>query len=295
MIEAPILEHRKKVPVMISTDTTSDLPDYLIDKNLAAVMPYRVKTEGGEFLDGVETETDGILAYMKERGEMAQSKAPKVSDYEEFFAEQLTKAQSVVHISMAESVSPGFVNAMEASKAFDNVMVIDSGQLSSGMGLMVLYALSCAASGMGAEDIMQKLKAYKKQIRTSFIVSETGYLMQAGKISEKVHKLCRAFMLHPVVVLKNGRMKVKKIYVGRRKTAWKKYIASTFNRELHMDKKMLFITYAGLTNDELKEITKEVKEKDATENIIYQKASPAVAINCGPGTFGLLFAKMDDE
>ncbi len=71
---------------------------------------------------------------MKERGEMAQSEAPKVSDYEEFFAEQLTKAQSVVHISMAESVSPGFANALEASKAFDNVMVIDSGQLSSGMG-----------------------------------------------------------------------------------------------------------------------------------------------------------------
>ena len=295
MIEAPILEHRKKVPVMISTDTTSDLPDYLIDENLAAVMPYRVKTEGGEFLDGVETETDGILAYMKERGEMAQSEAPKVSDYEEFFAEQLTKAQSVVHISMAESVSPGFANALEASKAFDNVMVIDSGQLSSGMGLMVLYALSCAAGGMGAGDIVQKLKAYKKQIQTSFIVSETGYLMQAGKISEKVHKLCQAFMLHPVVVLKNGRMKIKKIYVGRRKTAWKKYIASTFNKELHMDKKMLFITYAGLTNDELKEITKEVREKDAIENIIYQKASPAVAINCGPGTFGMLFAKMDDE
>ena len=78
-------------------------------------------------------------------------------------------------------------------------------------------------------------------------------------------------MLHPVVVLKNGRMKIKKIYVGRRKTAWKKYIASTFNKELHMDKKMLFITYAGLTNDELKEITKEVREKDAIENIIYQK------------------------
>ena len=295
MIEAPILEHRKKVPVMISTDTTSDLPDYLIDGNLAAVMPYRVKTEGGEFLDGVETETDGILAYMKERGEMAQSEAPKVSDYEEFFAEQLTKAQSVVHISMAESVSPGFANALEASKAFDNVMVIDSGQLSSGMGLIVLYALSCAAGGMGAGDIVQKLKAYKKQIQTSFIVSETGYLMQAGKISEKVHKLCQAFMLHPVVVLKNGRMKIKKIYVGRRKTAWKKYIASTFNKEPHMDKKMLFITYAGLTNDELKEITKEVREKDAIENIIYQKASPAVAINCGPGTFGMLFAKMDDE
>ena len=202
MIEAPILEHRKKVPVMISTDTTSDLPDYLIDGNLAAVMPYRVKTEGGEFLDGVETETDGILAYMKERGEMAQSEAPKVSDYEEFFAEQLTKAQSVVHISMAESVSPGFANALEASKAFDNVMVIDSGQLSSGMGLIVLYALSCAAGGMGAGDIVQKLKAYKKQIQTSFIVSETGYLMQAGKISEKVHKLCQAFMLHPVVVKK---------------------------------------------------------------------------------------------
>lgn len=86
---------------------------------------------------------------------------------------------------MAESVSPGFANALEASKAFDNVMVIDSGQLSSGMGLIVLYAISCAAGGMGAGDIVSKLKAYKKQIQTSFIVSETGYLMRAGKISGK--------------------------------------------------------------------------------------------------------------
>lgn len=98
---------------------------------------------------------------MKERGEMAQSEAPKVSDYEEFFAEQLTKAQFVVHISMAESVSPGFANALEASKAFDNVMVIDSGQLSSGMGLIVLYALSCAAGGMGAGILCRNLRLIK--------------------------------------------------------------------------------------------------------------------------------------
>lgn len=56
-----------------------------------------------------------------------------------------------------------------------------------------------------------------------------------------------------------------------------------------VDKKLLFITYAGLTNEELKEIEEQVKRKIAFEDIIYQKASPAISTNCGPGSFGLLF------
>ncbi len=94
----------------------------------------------------------------------------KVSDYEEFFAEQLTKAQSVVHISMAESVSPGFANALEASKAFDNVMVIDSGQLSSGMGLMVLYALYLVLPAEWEPGILcRNLRLIKNRFRQALL------------------------------------------------------------------------------------------------------------------------------
>ena len=85
---------------------------------------------------------------MGKRGKQVQSVAPTVENYEEFFAEQLTKAQHVVHIAMAQKVSIGYANALEAAKAFDNVIVIDSGHLSSGMGLMVLQAAKYAQNGL---------------------------------------------------------------------------------------------------------------------------------------------------
>ena len=100
-------------------------------------------------------------------------------------------------------------------------------------------------------------------------------------------------MIHPVIVLKDSSMKVRALRIGTRDRAWKKYIASALDIRDKIDRKTLFITYAGLTMDELNEIKKQVKEKVSFEHIICQKASPAIATNCGPGTFGLLFMLKD--
>lgn len=287
---SPVLEkHRKKLPIMITTETVCDLPKKFIDKYQIAVIPLRVLTEGGEFLDGVETDADGVLSYIVETGKKVQSMAAGVSDYEDFFAEQLTKAQYVIHISMAKHASAGYNNAMEASGAFDNVIVIDSGHLSSGMGLMVLYAAERAANGMAVETIVKELEHIRKHISSSFIVSSTEYLARSGRISSGINAFCHAFMIRPVIVLKNSRMKVGALTAGTRSFAWKKYISATLNTSHEIDKGTLFITYAGLTLDELKEIKKQVRLKADFEHIICQKASPAISVNCGPGTFGLLF------
>lgn len=292
IMETPVLAHRKKMMVMISTDSASDLPKELVKKYQIAVVPYRVFTEGGEFLDGIETETDGILSYM-ESGKSVRSESPKVSEYEEFFAEQMTKAQYIIHIGLARRTSKAYENAMEASKTFDNVLVVDSGHLSSGMGLMALYAAECAANGMNADAIVKELERVRTRISSSFIVTSTEYLERSGRVSSKINAICKAFMIHPVIVLKNSRMKIGEILIGTRDDTWRKYIAATLHTRQEIDKKTLFITYAGLTNEELKEIEEQVKNTVAFENIICQKASPAIATNCGPGTFGLLFKLKD--
>lgn len=295
-VESPVFEHRKKMLVMISTESVCDLPQKLVDKYQIAEMPYRVVTEGGEFLDGVETETDGVLSYIGELGKCVRSQEPKVADYEEFFAEQLTKAQYIIHISMAKRVSRGYENALEASKTFDNVFVINSGHLSSGMGLMVLHAAEYASEGMGADAIVKEIEHMKMRVKTSFIVNSTDYLVRVGRISSRIDTICKAFMIHPVIILKNSSMKVGAIRIGTKDYAWKKYIASTLNSNImrKVDKKTLFITYAGLMNDELKEIERQVRSRGDFENIIYQKASPAISANCGPGSFGLLFMLKDE-
>lgn len=289
VVESPVLEHRKRLPIMISTDSASDLPKYLVEKYQIAVIPYRVVTEGGEFMDGVEAETDGILSYIGERGKKVRSEPPEVSEYEEFFAEQLIKAQYIIHIAFAKNASKAYENALEASKTFDNVIVIDSGHLSSGMGLMALCAAEYAVNGMTNEVLIKEMESIKKRVKTSFIVTDTEYLARSGRVSPQIHTFCKSFMIHPVIVLKDSSMKVGSLRIGTRDYAWKKYITSALDTRGEIDRRILFITYAGLTMEELNEIKEHAKRKVPFEHIICQKASPAVATNCGPGTFGLLF------
>lgn len=289
VVQAPFVEHaKKKKYLLVSTDSVSDLPAEMTDNARVAVMPYRVVTEGGEFIDGQEAGTDGVLSYMQS-GRRAHSEAPNIAAYEAFFAEQLTKAQCVIHLTMSGKVSKGYDNALEASKSFDNVEVIDTGHLSSGMGFVVLQAAEYAAGGMSKEDVIEGIQQIRSLVRTSFIVDDTEYLLRAGRISPRINAICRVFMVHPVLVLKNSKMTVGAVMIGTQKTVWKKYIVSVLQNAGRIDKRLLFITYAGLSYEDLQEIENIVKKKIPFEQVIYQKASPAISINCGVGAFGLLF------
>ena len=291
VIENAVVEHHRRRAVRISTDSVCDLPENLLQSGQVTVMPYRVRTQGGEFLDGIETDSDGILSYLCAGDRQIHSQAPQVADYEEFFAEQLTKAQYVVHISMAQHVSEGYAHALEAAANFDNVIVIDSGHLSSGMGLLVLRAAEYAAAEMTPEAIVAALKADQKKVCTSFVVDSMEYLTRAGRISEKIGTLCKVLMLHPVISLHRSRITVGAICVGTRAHTWNRYITSSLAAGREIDSKLLFITYAGLSSQELEMIEAQVRAKINFEKIIFQKASPAILTNCGPGSFGLLYMK----
>lgn len=289
VVESPVLAHRKKIPIMISTESASDLPKFMIDKYQIAVLPYLVFTDGGEFMDGIEAETDGILSYMSDKENKAYSGPPKVSSYVDFFADLLTRAQCVIHISIAKNVSKAYEHAVEAAKTFDNVIVINSGHLSSGMGLMTLYAAEQVTSGLSVESVVKEVKAVKKRVKSSFIVTDTEYLAKSGRISQKINTLCHALMIRPVIVLKNSSMKIGALRVGTREYAWRQYIKAALSTVGEIDTRILFITHAGLTNEDLNLVKDLVKSKVPFEQIICQKASPAIATNCGAGTFGLLF------
>ena len=289
VVETPILTYKKKLPVIITAGSVCDLPEDLIERYQIAILPYRIATEDGYFLDGIEAETDGVLSYISDRGKMIKSDAPTRADYEEFFAEQLTKAGYVIHISMARHASAGHKRSLEAAKAFDNVLVVDSGHLSTGLGLMVLRAAEYAEEGMSAHEIVKKIEEMKTQVSTSFVVDSTEYLARSGRLSSKVDRLCKAFMLHPVLVMKKSRITVGTIRIGGRNSVWKRYIASTLHKSGAIDTGRLFITYTGLTKEELEDIREQVEKKVKFKEVIFQKASPTVSTNCGPGTFGLLF------
>lgn len=284
-----LIRHHRKVPVIICTDSVCDLPASMIEEHKIAVMPYRVCTEGGEFLDGVETESDGVLSYLCNSGKSVHSHAPEVKDYEQFFSEQLTQAQYVIHITMAKHASQGYANACEAAQVFDNVKVIDSGHLSSGMGLVVLRAAHYAARGMDPEHLIRRVQDDCIRVRTSFIVDTTRYLAREGRLSDRLHRFCKMMLLHPVLVMKNDSIRVGAIQIGTKEQSRENYISSVLRKSKNMDRKILFLTYAGLDERELRQIIQQVNAKVKFEQIICQKASSAILTNCGPGSFGLIY------
>ncbi len=283
---------RKKIPILVTTDSIADIPRSLLKSLKIPIVPYKVYTAKGVFYDGVEAEGDVILKYLDKKDVTARSEAPDTADYEAFFAEQLSYAQNILHISTSKNTSHGYEKACEAAVSFYNVFVFDSGSLSSGTGIMTLAAKSMVDEGVtDIKAIIKELEKKKSKINSGFIMDTTEYLYRGGRLSETAYKITNAFMFHPVIQMKNGFMKVGRVIVGGRNRSRDKYITGTLSNPSDIDTSILFITYVGMKKAEVEEIKAKVLKIVPFEVVYCQKATSAIAINCGPGTFGLLFSR----
>ena len=285
-----IFERAKRRSILVTTDSVCDLPESLIKELGVSVCPYYVCTEEGRFLDGLELQPDELLAHLAQ-GKKGESRPPEVEDYERFFAEKLTEAQNVIHISMAKHVSTGYQNALEAAKSFNNVTVVNSGHLSSSMGLSVLWAARLAEDHAGKAEIVAAVERMERFISSAFIINSTHMMCQAGRISKRIQVLCDALLLHPILVLRKSKMVVGSMEIGDFPRIAKKYVKKVLQETRSIDRRVLFITYSGLDEKKLQYIQDLVRQHCAFERVYLQKASSAIASNCGPGSFGLMFMR----
>lgn len=288
-----LFEQNQRLSIMVTTDSVCDLPESLREEFNISVCPYYICTDQGRFLDELELKSDELLEHIAQ-GKTGFSQPPHVEDYERFFAEKLTEAQNIVHITMAKHVSEGYNNAVEAAKSFENVTVIDSGHLSSSMGLSVLAAVSMAENHATKDEIVKAVDKLSRYISSAFIIDSTHMMCRAGKISKKVQILCDALLLHPIIMLRKSKMTVGSMAMGSFSHVTKHYIRKVLANAGSIDPRILIITYVGLSNQRLQYIQKLVKQHCPFERIYLQKASSAIASNCGPGSFGLLFMRKND-
>ncbi len=288
-----IFEQAKRISLMVTTDSVCDLPESLKREFGISICPYYICTEQGRFLDESELMADELLAHMAE-GRKGVSQPPDVQDYERFFAQNLTEAQNVIHITMAKHVSDGYQNALEAAKSFENVTVIDSGHLSSSMGLSVLYAAHMAENHASRDEIVKTVKKLRRYISSAFIIDSTHMMCKSGQISKRVQVMCDALLLHPVIVLRKSRMAVSSMEMGSFYHVIKGYVRKKLANPRGIDRRILFITYAGMDEESLQYIQELVRQYCPFERVYLQKASSAIASNCGPGSFGLLFMRRNE-
>ncbi len=285
----------KKRRIAVTADCICDLPKDLLEKYQIRLMYCYVHTKEGRFCDLFEVSSDGLLSYLQQGDNHAHSSTAEPSAYEYFFADELQKAEQVIHITATTALSGAYPNAIQASRSFDNVTIVDSNHISSGHGLMVLYAAVLAEAGKSVPEICKALEQFKENVCSNFLVPSTAALYRNGKVSGVVHKVCTGLNLHPVLYMSQNKLGLWRIETGNMQHARRKYVKQILHHPQQIDTRIAFLTYAGCTVQQMNEILEEVGKYVKFNRIILQKASATVSSNCGVGAFGLMFVRKKEK
>ena len=280
-------ETSRKRKIVITTESTCDLPEKIIQKYKIVVFAYKVQTEDGIFRDGIEIDTPGLLRYMEDDSKYVSPVYPSAAEFENFFAGVLANANNVIHLSLSGGLDSGsYKIAREAAASFDNVTVVDSRQISCGQGLMALMAARMAEAGMGVSEIVAALDRQYSRIHSSFMLESLDNLAKTGQTSKAYAKFMNAMMLRPISYMKKGKIVSRGMLFGSRERVWKKYINQSLSG-FKADPIVLFVNHVGLSKKDIEWIRAEIEKKEKFNAIYFVQTSTVVTISCGPGSFGI--------
>ncbi len=283
--------HKNRASVIITTDSVASLPQSVLDKFGIRVIPIRVQTQDGVFRDGIDIDSEGLIKFMTEEEKRVIIRPISVDRFESFFASCLKDARNVIYISGSGAVNrSSYPNAVEASKTFDNVHVVNSGHLAGALGAMCMLAAKAAAEGAETEEILGMIDRIRLNVKAEYILQNLDYLTEAGQIGRFFAKIVRAFSLHPVVYVNNTKMKMYRAYMGGTKRAWAKYIKRILkNGVVAEDQVAVFGT--DLKRQDREYITEQIQKHVKFKSVQFFNASSVMAFNCGPGSFGIVTIK----
>ena len=280
---------RKRKTVYITTDCVSDLPMELIEKHDIKVMYLYIKTEHGRFADTIEISSDHLPQYMSENGINAYGDSSSVEEYEEFFADALTQAEQVIHISMAKNTGRSYEVAKAAAEGFDHVQVIDSGHISCGEGLVVLCAAMLAEEGYKSQEICEKINEMKHRVVSKYIMPSADVFSQRGRTSKMIASFCKGFMLRPIISPVKSKVRIVGFMVGALENAWRGFIRFHIHRKRKINTDVVVVTHASCTVKEQEFIKSELLKFLPFKRIIMQKASFTNACSVGAKTIGIAY------
>ena len=280
--------YSRKIPLLIATNSMCDLPADTLSQLQIDTIPFKVHVDGKEYYDGLEADADEVSRYMRQGKEFA-SEPPTVEEFEQFFSRELKKAHQVIYITLAPGISREYERAKQASKAYGNVFVFNSGYNSSSTGMLTLIAYNMAEHGMNPISILTELNKAKKNVRCSFVTDDPAILYRRGVISKRLCEFMESVGLRPFIEVKNDTFKVGKMQIGSKNKSYGRYIDYAIPKRSKPDLDVVFVTYSDVPDEVLEKIEKKIRQNVPFKNIIFQKASAALVVSCGSGAFGIMY------
>lgn len=274
--------------VKITVDSTCDLSKELIEKNDITVIPLYVVLGDTSLRDGVEISPDMIYDYVSNNNALPKTSACPLDDYISYFKKFTDEGYDVIHFNISSSMSSSHQNAVIAAGEVGNVRVVDTANISTGSGLLVLDAVDMIKEGKSADEIFEAVKARISKVRASFVVDNLEYLKMGGRCSSVALLGANLLKIKPRIEVKDGSMGVADKYRGQYAKVLVQYAKDVLTKE-KINTKRVFVTHTKCDEQIVSSVIEEVKNTLSFDEIYETTAGCVVTSHCGPNTLGVIF------
>lgn len=277
--------------IILSADSTCDLGDELRSRYQVQYYPFHIILGERTYADGVDLVPDQIYAVYAQEKMLPKTAAINTAEYIAYFKQWIDQGYEVIHITLGSGLSATYNNCRLAAEELPGVYVIDSRNLSTGSGHVVLEAADRIAAGMPAEQIAAEVQALTARVHASFVIDTLEFLYKGGRCSALAMLGANVLQLKPCIEVNNadGSMGVGKKYRGSLDKALTQYVHDKLDGRGDLKLDRAFITHSGISDERIAMVKRLVAEAADFKEIYVTRAGCTISSHCGPNTLGVLF------
>lgn len=278
--------------IVIMADSTCDLPKELIEKYGILIFPLHVHLDDKEYSDGIDITPDQIYEWSNLTNKTPKTSALSPMEAEIYLRHALSEAEHVLCFTLSEHMSSCcsvMFTVASQMDMLDQVHIIDSGNLSSGIALQILAAADMFQKGYSYIDILRYINDIQFKVNASFVVDTLTFLHRGGRCNSVATIAGNTLKLHPKIYVKDGKMHSGKLYRGSLKRVLKQYVNELKPLLINAQKERVFITHSGIDEELINLVKIEVESLNYFDEILITRAGSIISSHCGPNTLGILF------
>lgn len=275
--------------IILSTESGADLPKDLVEKHRIQVVPMHVIMDGKDYLDG-ELSVEEVFDYHSRTKKIPSTTATNVHEYHDLFTKiRLNFPDSIIiHIGYTSKASASFQSAVIAAEDFDDLYLIDTLNVTGGLGAVVMYAANLLEEEpeISHEYLIEKINSIVPKTRLAFLPGSLDFLKAGGRVSNLAYIGGALLKIKPCIELKEGKLVSTRKYRGKMDSVAEKLMNDYFN-EYDIDRKQLYLIYSIGLDERIKERLDEVAKENGFENVSWVQAGAMISTHAGPGGFGI--------
>lgn len=277
--------------IQIVADSTCDLSPTLREKYNIAIIPLNIVMEDKSYYDGEEITTEEIFKWSDTNRTTPKTAAASYERALEILKPFMEAGKDIIFMGISEQMSTtcNIIRLIKEDMEYDKLYVIDSMNLSTGIGLQLLYAAELAAEEKNAAEIIERVEQRRGKVRASFVVETLTYLARGGRCKAVTALLANTLKLKPQIIVEKGAMGVSKKFRGKQASVIMKYVRELEPDLLAADPTCVFVTHAACEEALVKEVVTYLEELSYFGNVYVTNAGGVISSHCGPGTLGVLF------